>query len=473
MHIKEPRKNKNGSVSYQFYCMGRDPKTRKNKLYQKTYQLPADCIGKKAVDKFLLDRQKEFQDEVEKLSLGLVVKREKIKFSDFAAEVVEGILKQNPEAYLYYNASKNNLKTVNDKLGHYYLHEINQFIIQDFCAYINQRTYTKTVLTVKKSLRPILKERKLTYEKAAEGSGIAYITVQTVLKVGNNVSSDTATKFCSFLEVPISKYFSVETEESPYSRSANTGLKALVSKILSKAVKRGYIERNYALSEFTDPVTGTEGERAIFETADELQKFMQCVNAEKDIRKKAAFSILLYMGLRIGEVLGLEWSDFNFDTDEIAIRRQSGYAGKEFGVITKAPKTKCSQAVLTAPQGLMALMQEYRAWWTKQKILHGDLWENTDRLFCQDSGKNMASSTVREWLIAFEQKNGLKHVTPHGLRHTNITLQIDNGVDVKTVSARARHAKVQTTLDVYMHRTARADKQAANIIDKVLTLQNA
>ena len=84
----------------------------------------------------------------------------------------------------------------------------------------------------------------------------------------------------------------------------------------------------------------------------------------------------------------------------------------------------------------------------------------------------MAGSTIRTWLTDFTQRNGLKHVTPHGLRHTNITLQIDNGVDIKTVSARARHQKVQTTLDIYTHRTARADKQAASIIDKILTINN-
>lgn len=68
---------------------------------------------------------------------------------------------------------------------------------------------------------------------------------------------------------------------------------------------------------------------------------------------------------------------------------------------------------------------------------------------------------------AVEKNNGLKHVSPHGLRHTHITTLIKNGVDVKTVSGRVGHADVKTTLNVYCHFTKKGYKKAAAKLDEL------
>lgn len=460
--------NKDQSVSYQFYYQGYDHVTRKTKLKQKTFRLKPEYVGKKKyTEKFIFNCEKTIQDEEEQISHGNFVKKEKNKFIDFATQVVENIIIEKPEAYYHYYWCKGNLKIIEDYLGNYYMHEINQFIIQDFCNNICRRTHKKITITVSNSLRPMIMERKITLIKIAKECGMADTTLHSALVVGNTVSHETATSICDFLGVSVGKYFNIQTQNIPYSLSANKGLKALLSKILDKAVKRGLIDRNYALKEFSDSVTGTEGEKEIY-SQNEVHEFMCCIIKEKDLRKKTAFSIMLYLGLRIGEIAGLEWSDINFDKDEISIKRNSIYVSG-FGTRTKAPKTKYSIATISVPKSLMDIFKEYNDWWVKQKALHGDLWQNTDRLFCQSNGNDMSGSTIRAWLVDFQQKNNLKHVTPHGLRHTNITLQIANGVDIKTVSTRARHSNIQTTLNIYAHPTTQADKNAASIIDKFLS----
>ena len=120
------------------------------------------------------------------------------------------------------------------------------------------------------------------------------------------------------------------------------------------------------------------------------------------------------------------------------------------------------------PSTLVNVLKEYKVWWEEQKVLHGDLWENTDKLFVQDCGKDMSNATIGIWLKAFVREHDLKPVTLHGLRHTNITMQIVNGLDIKTVSARVGHSDIQTTLNIYSHYTKESDKKASDLINKLL-----
>ena len=124
-----------------------------------------------------------------------------------------------------------------------------------------------------------------------------------------------------------------------------------------------------------------------------------------------------------------------------------------FGVITKGTKNESSARVISLPNNFVKLLKEYKIWWDNEKFLHGDLWLNTDRLFVRNDGKDMPNATIASWLKEFQEKNGLKRVTLHGLRHTNITMLIANGVDIKTVSARVGHSDIKTTVHTKNRRT--------------------
>ncbi|MCL2168761.1 MAG: site-specific integrase, partial [Defluviitaleaceae bacterium] len=69
----------------------------------------------------------------------------------------------------------------------------------------------------------------------------------------------------------------------------------------------------------------------------------------------------------------------------------------------------------------------------------------------------------------FAKKHGLPPITPHSLRHTNISLMIAAGVDIKTVSTRAGHASVTTTLNTYTHQIQSKNAQAAQKLANILT----
>lgn len=164
----------------------------------------------------------------------------------------------------------------------------------------------------------------------------------------------------------------------------------------------------------------------------------------------------------------LAWKNIDLENNTIAIVQNTIYAGKQFGTVNKPPKSEKSNRLLVIPKTLADILKEYRAWWLQEHERHGDLWANTDKLFLSNTGKETSGGTLAGWLKEFEIKHGMKNVTPHGLRHSSVTLLIANGVDVKTVSARAGHADIQTTLNIYSHYTKEADRQAAETIDKLL-----
>lgn len=72
-----------------------------------------------------------------------------------------------------------------------------------------------------------------------------------------------------------------------------------------------------------------------------------------------------------------------------------------------------------------------------------------------------------KWLHVILERVRLPKVTLHSLRHTNITLQLIAGVDMKTVSARAGHSKASTTSDFYSHFIKNSDIHASEILNKI------
>ena len=175
------------------------------------------------------------------------------------------------------------------------------------------------------------------------------------------------------------------------------------------------------------------------------------------------------MGLRKSELAGLEWKDIDFEKNTMHIRRACYYVDKEFGVVTKGTKTFGSTRLLTMPDTLVKVLKEYKEWYDTMKVAFGNLWEGTDRLMVSDDGHPVFPDLYLIWLRKILKKANLKKVSLHSLRHTNITLQLTAGVDIKTVSARAGHARASTTTDIYSHYLKNSDSHACKVLDDIFT----
>jgi integrase len=132
-------------------------------------------------------------------------------------------------------------------------------------------------------------------------------------------------------------------------------------------------------------------------------------------------------------------------------------------------KNDSSSRSITLPPEILILLEEYKQWWTNERIKNGDRWKGQkERLFIQADGKPINPDTINGWLNKFTEKNGLRHIYPHALRHTFATLQIANGVDLRTLQARTGHAQASTLLNIYSHSIKRAEEAASNVLGNVL-----
>ena len=192
---------------------------------------------------------------------------------------------------------------------------------------------------------------------------------------------------------------------------------------------------------------------------------------EEQIKYKTAIILTVFTGVRLGELMGLEWNDIDFRNGIVSINRSSQYLADK-GVFTKVPKTESSIREVAIRDFVISLLEEYKLWYEEQKSLYGELWINSNRLFVQADGKPMHPSTISKWFVKFIGQIGLPVINFHGLRHTNATLLIAQNIDVAVVAARLGHAQITTTFNFYVHPIIAHNKKAGFALENLLLSKN-
>lgn len=189
--------------------------------------------------------------------------------------------------------------------------------------------------------------------------------------------------------------------------------------------------------------------------------------SSEDTKYKVAIILTVFTGVRLGELMGLEWQDIDFRNGIISINRSSQYLS-DMGVFTKVPKTESSIREIAIPEFIISLLAEYKLWNEEQKSIYGELWMNSDRLFVQADGKPMHPSTISKWFVKYVGQIGLPVINFHGLRHTNASLLVAQNIDIAVISARLGHAQISTTLDFYVHPLLSHNRKAGYALENLL-----
>ena len=204
---------------------------------------------------------------------------------------------------------------------------------------------------------------------------------------------------------------------------------------------------------------------------DDEQTKILLENLEKlsieETKYKVAIILTVFTGVRLGELMGLEWQDVDFKNGIISINRSSQYLS-DMGVFTKTPKTESSIREIAIPEFIISLLEEYKLWYEEQKSIYGELWTNSDRLFVQADGKPMHPSSISKWFVKYVNTIGLPVINFHGLRHTNASLLVAQNVDIAVISARLGHAQISTTLDFYVHPLLSHNRKAGYALENLL-----
>ncbi len=238
----------------------------------------------------------------------------------------------------------------------------------------------------------------------------------------------------------------------------------VISKILSTAVKWGLLEKNVA--ERADPPKVPHREIRYL-NEEEVRQMITMLDNEP-IQYRTMITLLVYTGIRRGELCGLEWKDIDFQNQVMHVCRSAQYIGNKT-MITKEPKTKSGIRHFSLSTTACIMLRKYRQWQIEQRFKAGDQWCECDRLFTSWNGQPIHPDTITNWFAKFIKRSELPYVTLHSLRHTNATLMIAEGTDVCTVSRRLGHANTATTLNIYAHALKSKDREAANTIERTLS----
>ena len=155
----------------------------------------------------------------------------------------------------------------------------------------------------------------------------------------------------------------------------------------------------------------------------------------------------LSTGLRRGELLGLKWTDINWNAGTLSIQRQ---IQRIKGVIQEtALKTRNAYRTIALPEDTLTMLKQLKKQSTSSYI------------FPSPKGGIMEPDAVRKKLKRLLKRAGLEELRMHDLRHTYATLALQNGVDVKTLSGILGHYSAGFTLDTYGHISTQMQKEAA------------
>ena len=242
---------------------------------------------------------------------------------------------------------------------------------------------------------------------------------------------------------------------------------SFISDVFTYAIRCGLLSDNPCTKVIIPK--GETKEKQIY-SQEELALLLEKLENEP-IKYKAFVYLIAYSGFRRSEMLGLEWSDVDFENNIISIRRASNYTS-ERGTYTDTTKTKRSQRALKISPVIMSLLMQLKQEQEESASKLGPLWVTSDRLFIKWNGEPMNNHTPYGWLKEFCEKNDLPFYGLHSFRHFAASALIASGLDVTTVSGALGHSNFTTTLNVYSNLFQNAQAKVSEAMDQAFDFLN-
>jgi integrase len=201
------------------------------------------------------------------------------------------------------------------------------------------------------------------------------------------------------------------------------------------------------------------------------------MKAAEEHRLGALVTMTLALGLRIGEVSGITWTDVNLDERTVQIglqlqqvRDDKATKGSPQTLKLTPLKTKASRRKLSLPSVVVDALKAHRTRQREERMRSADVWKNAhDLVFTRPDGQPLQPGQVRHVFCKMLRAANLPTATKfHSLRHSNAVLLLLNGAALGDVSKALGHAGIQITADTYSHFTPEVAESVALRMDSVL-----
>jgi len=244
---------------------------------------------------------------------------------------------------------------------------------------------------------------------------------------------------------------------------------AVLRRSLEQAVRWNLIPRNPAA--LTDPPKARQEEIKPLDP-EEARTFLRAAGEIED-PYEALYVLSLTAGLRMGEALGLNWSDIDLEAATLRVNRQlqrtrREYEGKPGKLVFSEPKN-ASRRTVDLSQRALAALKRHRKQQLEEKLRAGGAYEDSGLVFATAKGTPLdAQNVVNRHFKPLLRRAGLPDIRWHDLRHSCFTLLLSRGVHPTYVQHLAGHASIQLTLDRYSHWMPTMGKHAASAMDEAL-----
>lgn len=226
---------------------------------------------------------------------------------------------------------------------------------------------------------------------------------------------------------------------------------------LNAAVEAKLIKENPAMG-----ISVSRGKVKSFHVVDRTM-FPSFIKAANQTKYGNELVFMLYTGLRIGELRGLQWNDIDFTTDTLSVRRQLHPKSQTTKRIT-APKYD-EERTIYLPKPAINVLKAQRIKQNEQHLAAGSEWVEDeishDLVFRMNNGKPHGDKTISDAVKFVGATIGIPELHPHDLRHSYAVAALRSGTDVKTVQHNLGHKTAGMTLDVYVAYTDDAGKESA------------
>jgi integrase len=177
-------------------------------------------------------------------------------------------------------------------------------------------------------------------------------------------------------------------------------------------------------------------------TAGQLRTFLAGVAED---RLAALYQLAAASGMRIGELVALEWGDVHLDGQYLTVRRS---------------KTATGRRRVELDPATIAVLRAHRKRQATERLAFGVGYRDHARVFTRPGGEPLNPDAVS---IQFKRRAARLSLPPirfHDLRHGWATMALEAGEHPKVVAEQLGHASVRVTLDTYSHVTPGVQRDA-------------
>ena len=258
-----------------------------------------------------------------------------------------------------------------------------------------------------------------------------------------------------------------------------------LSQVLKQAVKEEIIQRNPC--DLIDDVKRPKAKERRSLTREQAIRLASDLKESGRTGRTVAVWLALATGMRRGEALGLIWDDVDLIRRRVFIHKQLDSKGNR-----RDPKSEKSKRNLAIDDGTVQFLTEWMIMQSDLFFGGGDV-PGTTPVCTNETGGFISPAAFDKWrrnffvehgLGSFDKeevwydRQGIKRYTRsgfhgfnlHELRHTQATLLIGQGADIKTIQNRLGHSTASLTMDIYAHAIEQNDRTAADAIGGLLKL---